>query len=240
MSKVLRVVDANAARRATPEDCAQCPAESLGLFSGAFRTQRAYLVDGFRIVQVAPQELLYRLGDTAEFVFILRYGLMKLVRYSAGGDERIVRLARGGDTVGLEALSGTPYRHTAVALSDTALCRVPARLVLETERNDPRFVDRVMAEMQEELEKADLFLTELCSGAAHARIARLLLHLREGRGDDACFLPMREEIGSLLGVTMETASRIVAEFRRDGLIRPLDDGQRVSLDIPRLEAIAAS
>jgi CRP-like cAMP-binding protein len=240
MSKVLRVVDANAARRATPEDCAQCPAESLGLFSGAFRTQRAYLVDGFRIVQVAPQELLYRLGDTAEFVFILRYGLMKLVRYSAGGDERIVRLARGGDTVGLEALSGTPYRHTAVALSDTALCRVPARLVLETERSDPRFVDRVMAEMQEELEKADLFLTELCSGAAHARIARLLLHLREGRGDDACFLPMREEIGSLLGVTMETASRIVAEFRRDGLIRPLDDGQRVSLDIPRLEAIAAS
>lgn len=240
MSKVLRIVDSNAARRATPEDCAACPAESLGLFSGAFRTQRAYLVEGFRIVQVAPQELLYRLGDAAEFVFILRYGLMKLVRYSAGGDERIVRLARGGDTVGLEALSGNPYRHTAVALSDTALCRVPARLVLETERNDPRFVDRVMAEMQEELEKADLFLTELCSGAAHARIARLLLHLREGRGDEACFLPMREEIGSLLGVTMETASRIVAEFRRDGLIRPLDDGQRVALDIPRLEAIAAS
>jgi len=239
MSKVLRVVDGNAARRATPEDCAQCPAESLGLFSGTFRTQRAYLVEGFRIVQVAPQELLYRLGDAAEFVFILRYGLMKLVRYSAGGDERIVRLARGGDTVGLEALSGNPYRHTAVALSDTALCRVPARLVLETERNDPRFVDRVMTEMQEELEKADLFLTELCSGAAHARIARLLLHLREG-DDDTCFLPMREEIGSLLGVTMETASRIVAEFRRDGLIRPTDDEQRVALDIPRLEAIAAS
>ncbi|HWS11387.1 MAG TPA: helix-turn-helix domain-containing protein, partial [Rhodocyclaceae bacterium] len=109
----------------------------------------------------------------------------------------------------------------------------------ETERNDPRFVDRVMTEMQEELEKADLFLTELCSGAAHARIARLLLHLREG-GDEACFLPMREEIGSLLGVTMETASRIVAEVRRDGLIRPTDDEQRVALDIPRLEAIAAS
>ena len=239
MTKSMRIIGTPSTRRATPQDCAECPAESVGLFSGAFRSRRAYLVNGFRIVQVAPQETLYGMGEAADYVFILRYGLMKLVRHSPAGDDRIVRLAGKGDTLGLEALSVKRYRHTLVALSDTALCRVPAQVILEQEMSDPRFVQRVMTEMQAEIEAADLFLTELSIGTAHARLARLLFHLAEREGHGGCFLPMREEIGALLGITVETASRIVAQFRRAGLIRTAANPQRVVLDVSGLANIAA-
>lgn len=240
MSKPHHTVVAHIARRATTADCAACPAEGVGLFSGAFRAQRTYLVQGFRIVQVAPQETLYRLGDGAEYVFILRYGLVKLVRYSAGGEERIVRLARRGDTIGLEALSSPTYRHTAHAVVETALCRVPSTVILEQEKSDPPFIGRITAEMQRELDQADTFLTELSTGNAHARVARLMLYLAEREGvGESCHMPMREEIGALVGTTMETASRIVSDFRHRGLITPAADAQRVSLDLPALKRIAA-
>jgi len=234
-----RVIATSKIRPATAEDCSLCPAEAIGLFSGTFRGQRSYLIDGFRIVQAAPQQALYGLGDAADYVFILRYGLIKLVRHTAAGNERIVRLAGKGESLGLEALSGKPYRHTAVALSETALCRVPAQVILDQERSDPRFVERVMSEMQTELEAADLFLTDLSTGTAHQRVARLLLHLAQREGGAECFLPMREEIGALLGITMETASRVTAELRRSGLIGLTADPQRVALDVPGLTRVAS-
>jgi CRP-like cAMP-binding protein len=232
-------VGVHASRRATPADCATCPAEGIGLFSGAFRAQRAYLIEGFRILQLAPQDTLYRYGDTAECVFILRYGMIKLLRYSSGGEERIVRLARRGDTIGLDALSGTACRHTAVAVTPTALCRVPTRVVIDEEKADPRFIDRVMAEMQGELDQADLFLTELSTGNAHSRVARLMLYLAEREQGRDCFIPMREDIGALLGITMETASRIVSEFRHRGLIRGSKDAQRILFDVAEMQRVAA-
>jgi CRP-like cAMP-binding protein len=239
MTKPQRSIAVRSSRRATPADCASCPAEGIGLFSGTFRAQRAYLIEGFRILQVGPQETLFRYGDSADCVYILRYGLMKLVRYSSGGEERIVRLMRKGDTVGLEALSGTPCRHTAIAVTETALCRVPTQVILEEEKADPRFIDRVMAEMQRDLDQADHFLTELSTGNAHARVARLMLYLAEREGEGDCFMPMREEIGALLGMTMETASRIVSDFRHRGLIRAAKDPQRMALDVKALEKVAA-
>jgi CRP-like cAMP-binding protein len=239
MSKAHYPVIAHTVRAATPADCAVCPAEGIGLFSGEFRVQRSYLVEGFRIVQVPFQGTLYRFGDAADYVFLLRYGLMKLVRYSAAGEERIVRLARAGDTIGLEALTGDSYRHAAKAISVSALCRVPKKVILEEKQAEPQFIDRVMVEMQREIEQADLFLTELSTGSAEARVARLLLYLSEREDERACTLPMREEIGALLGVTMETASRIVADLRRRGLVQPTEDVRRIVLDAAALRRIAA-
>jgi CRP-like cAMP-binding protein len=93
--------------------------------------------------------------------------------------------------------------------------------------------------MQREIEQADLFLTELSTGSAEARVARLLLYLSEREDERACTLPMREEIGALLGVTMETASRIVADLRRRGLVQPTEDVRRIVLDAAALRRIAA-
>jgi CRP-like cAMP-binding protein len=112
-------------------------------------------------------------------------------------------------------------------------------VVIDEEKADPRFIDRVMAEMQGELDQADLFLTELSTGNAHSRVARLMLYLAELEQGRDCFIPMREDIGALLGITMETASRIVSEFRHRGLIRGSKDAQRILFDVAEMQRVAA-
>jgi CRP-like cAMP-binding protein len=117
---------------------------------------------------------------------------------------------------------------------------VPSAVILEQEKSDPRFIARVTVEMQRELDQADVFLTELSTGSAHVRVARLMLYLAEREGEGACcYMPMREEIGALVGITMETASRIVSDFRHRGLITPAVDAQRINLDLASLKRIAA-
>lgn len=205
-------------RLATRADCEACPARHVDLFAGENRVEREHLITQFRIGAFAPKETIYRMGDPGEFVYLLRFGLVKLVRYSASGDERIVGLARTGDTIGLAALLAQPYRRNAMAISRCEVCRVPAELLRSYNRAQPGFVPKLLAAYQTNLDLADTFLTELSTGSAHARVARLLLFLCAKHDHAESPLISREEMGSLLGLTTETASRIVAEFRRAGAL----------------------
>ncbi|OIQ81648.1 bacterial regulatory protein, crp family [mine drainage metagenome] len=72
--------------------------------------------------------------------------------------------------------------------------------------------------MQQQLDTADQFITEFSTGSAEARVARLLLFLESTSTGVYCELLGREEMASILGITTETASRIMADFRRRGLV----------------------
>jgi CRP-like cAMP-binding protein len=224
-------------RPVTPTDCLACLARSVDLFSGANCADRAELLGSFRIAALQPREILYHMGDRAEYVYQVRSGLVKLVRYSAGGAERIVQLARTGDTIGLAALCQTQYRRSAIAMSHCEVCRVPAELVLAYNRRHPEFVASILVQYQRGIDVADTFLAELSTGSAHARVARLILFLAERNDREESPLATREEMGSLLGLTTETASRVMAEFRRDGLIE-VTAPDRCRCDIAALEKIA--
>ena len=95
-----------------------------------------------------------------------------------------------------------------------------------------------MGQWQRALTDADAWLTKLSTGAAKKRMANLLMRLRE-QDTDECYLFSREDMGSILSITIETASRTISEFKRLKLmteIRP----NHFSLDIEGLEAIIAS
>ena len=220
-------------------DCFGCPARHVDLFAGEDRTQREHLVASFRIGVYAPKESIYRVGEVGESVFLVRFGLIKLVRHSSSGTERIVQLARTGDTIGMTSLLREPYHRTAIAMSNTEVCRVPAEFVLNYNRDNPDFLGKLLAEYQANLDAADTFLTELSTGSARARVARLLLFLTEKHDHGESPLISREEMGSLLGLTTETASRVMAEFRREGVIKMIDEHHdRCHSDVAALAKIA--
>jgi len=224
-------------RQVTPADCVSCPAHGRGLFAAIAPAERDKLVGAFRIATFNPRETIYHVGDPGEYVFILHFGLVKLLRYSASGAERIVGLARSGDTIGLAALSQVAYRRTAVAMSACEICRVPAALVRDYNRRHPEFMAAILERYLASSDMADTFLTELSTGSAHQRLARLLLYLTEKHDHNEAPLLTREEMGALLGITTETASRITAEFRRGGLIAVLG-ADRCRCNTEALERIA--
>lgn len=224
-------------RPATALDCAGCPAHHHGLFSHLAPGERSKLVESFRIAPFAARDVIYHMGDPGEYVFILHFGLVKLLRYSSSGAERIVGLARSGDTIGMASLSQIPYRRTAVAMSRCEVCRVPAGLIRDYNQHHPEFISTLLERYQASIEMADTFLTELSTGSAHERLARLLLFLTEKHDHNEAPLLSREEMGALLGITTETASRITAEFRRKGLIEAVA-AERCRCNTEALQRIA--
>ncbi len=202
-------------------NCARCGIRYLMLFSelpeSAF-SELLYPIDNLVYEAGVP---LYEEGRPGNAVYSIRQGLVKLVSRVDGGDERIVRLVGFGSTIGLELLdSGAPYRHTAIALDKLDVCRIPVPTILELEARFPNLCQQIRQRLQQELGQADLWISALNTGPARRRLAHLLLIQTEIGADRRGNIQLlrRDDIASIIGVSTETASRIIAEFKRDGLL----------------------
>ncbi len=165
---------------------------------------------------------IYNLNEPGRHVFTLRRGAVKLQQLLANGSSRVVRVLKSGDFLGLEALLDKPYAHTAIALHDADICRIPVELIHKLNTGETPLYQELLLRWQQHLDQADAFITELSTGSSHARTARLLLMLDGHTGAlGACPLS-REDMGQILGITTETASRIVAEFKRLGFVTEID------------------
>lgn len=139
--------------------------------------------------------------------------------------------------IGLETLVEDRYEHDAIAIHHTEICRYPARVVRVLGRENPKLYHELMARWQRALSEADTWLTELSTGSARQRVARLLLRLVHNRVGSECKLFCREDMGAMLGITTETASRTIAEYKRRGLL--VEIGPNAVLpDVPNLRRIA--
>lgn len=217
-------------------DCLNCAMRSSVLFAGLRDEDCDAIARPIDDLTVPAQDFLYRAGSAASAIFTVRSGLIKLVQYLPDGKQRIVRLLRGTDVTGLEAMLGQPYQHDAIVLQKADICRIPLEVVQQLEDRNPRIRKELMTRWQRALEEADVWLTQLSTGSARARMARLLLRLVE-KGD-RCNLFSREDMGAMLGITTETASRIIAEFKRSGAIGE-GEGDAVRCDVPQLKTLAA-
>jgi CRP/FNR family transcriptional regulator len=218
-------------------DCLNCTLRTSVLFAGLEKKDFEQIHQPIDQFTLAPGALLYRAGDPATHMYTVRSGLVKLVQYLPDGSQRIVRLVRSTDVTGLESLLGQPYQHHAVALQPTEVCSLPVAVVEQLSRGNPALHRELLSRWQRALSEADAWLTQLSTGSSKQRTARLLLRLADDRSDRECIIPSREDMGAMLGITTETASRTIAEFKRRGLIaeaRP----NRFLLDITRLRQIA--
>jgi CRP-like cAMP-binding protein len=217
-------------------DCLNCSLRTSVLFAGLKEPDFERIHDPIDQFALKAGTILYHAGDRGDFMFTVRSGALKLVQYLPDGSQRIVRIARATDVLGLEGLLDGTYQHEAVVLQPTELCRFPARVVRELGQQNPDLHRELMARWQRALSEADAWLTELSTGSARQRVARLLLRLVRDRETSECQLFSREDMGAMLGVTTETASRTIAEFKRQSLLVETAPNLFL-LDIPNLRRI---
>ena len=199
-------------------NCAQCPIRSRTLFACLPDSALDQIRIAIDNVSYPAHATLFKAGTKDNAVFSIRQGKIKLVRQLANGTLRTVRLLRQGDTLGLEALQNLPYRHSAIAVTEARICRIPMAVIHTLKQQHPELEQQLIMHMQQQLDTADQFITEFSTGSAEARVARLLLFLESTSTGVYCELLGREEMASILGITTETASRIMADFRRRGLV----------------------
>ncbi|HYH22674.1 MAG TPA: Crp/Fnr family transcriptional regulator [Azospirillum sp.] len=228
----------DAAWKGTAE-CRNCGIRDLVLFADL-------AAPDFNLIHLPIDELvfqpgatLYDAGDDGRSLFTIRSGLVKLVQYLPDGTQRIVRLLRRGSVAGLEILVGAPYEHTAIALQSVSVCRIPHDVVERLNRETPRLHNQLMQRWHQALRQADEWLTELSTGSARQRLSRLLLQLSADEPERPVRIFGREDLGAMLGITMETASRTVAEFKRAGLITETAPNMAVC-NVPALREAAGA
>jgi CRP/FNR family transcriptional regulator len=200
-------------------DCKTCSIRESVLFAKLEESIFERIHQPIDQITLSNGSTLYRAGQAGNQLFTLRHGLIKLVQYLPDGNQRIVRLARDTDLIGLEALLGQTYQHDAIALQHCELCTLPVSVVKHLATENPGLQTELLNRWQLALSEADAWLTELSTGSARQRVARLLLRLSRQSENNTCTLFSREDMGSMLGVTTETASRTIAEFRRQGLLK---------------------
>lgn len=199
-------------------DCKHCPIREQVLFAKVPDEELDHVLQPIDNLSFTPKSDIYERGDSAEAVYTIRRGVVKLTRPLANGARRVVRLLHVGDAIGLEALIEPEYRHTASVVNGANLCRIPVSVVEQLLARYDVLRNEVLRRWQRNLDQADRFISELSTGPSQTRMARLLL-MDEGHTDSVCSTAFsREDLGEMLGITTETASRIIAEFKRQGLL----------------------
>lgn len=217
--------------------CRYCAARNSALFAGLDELDFRHIRQPIKEVTLSPPDALYRMSEPGSTLFTLRSGVMKLVQYLPDGSQRIVRLLRDGDALGLETLVDLLYQHDAIALTDCEICAIPVEVIDLLGREQPGLYRKLMAHWQQALSEAEAWLTEFTTGTARQRVARLLLRLACPAQHSHLPLFGREDMGAMVGLTTETVSRTIAELRRQGLLR--DRGANLQeCDRERLQRIA--
>ncbi len=219
-------------------DCRNCGICDMVLFADLHEEDFNLIHAPIDDLEYPAGQPLVRLGETATSLYTLRSGMVKLVRNTVDGRQRIVRVLRAGDIIGLEALMGPTYESDAIALSPAKACRIPLQVIQRLNRETPRLHQRLLEKWHRSLKEADDWLADLNFGNARQRVAGLILKMRSEHDATVATLFSREDMGAMLDLKLETVSRTLNAFAREGLIEPLDKQGRVYrvLDEQRLSA----
>lgn len=206
--------------------CHSCGVRESSLCSGMTDDEFSHINLAIEEINFPAGAALFRQGDDGRYIFSVRQGMVKLNRLRQNGNQRIMRILRPGDVAGLEAVVATHYEYDAVALDRVDACRIPVEVIQQLDSESPRLHKKLLQRWHQTLLEADEWMSELTFGTARARLARLLLKMRNPAQPDLSTLFSREDIGSMLCMTMETASRTINAFQREGKISSLDAGGR--------------
>ncbi len=228
--------DSRTAYHPQAQVCLACGVRQFALFGVLDEVALQSIHHRIADLTLQPGDHLFDGEEPGGAVYTLRSGVLRLERSSESGERRILRLAGRTDLVGLESLLGQTYASDAVACTAVKACRIPKALIEELWSGHPELARDLMKRWQRALDDAEEWLTELARGSARHRMLRLLLKLSEfGDQDGAVWLPTRQEMGAMLDLTFETASRVLSAFRKEGVLRVLDS-RTASLSMPHLLA----
>jgi len=211
-------------------DCRSCGIRDMVLFADLNEQDFSAMHTPIDDMSFQPDAVLYTEGQSAQGLFTLRKGTVKLVRATVDGRERIVRVLRPGDVIGLESLVTGRYDSEAVAMAAVSVCRIPLSVINHLFANSPRLHLRMMQKWQQALKDADDWLVELNFGSARQRVASLALKMRHPEQPKFTAFFARDDMGAMLNLKLETVSREISGLIRDGALRACDkQGRRYEI-----------
>ena len=174
--------------------------------------------------QVGRGDTLFRAGDEFQSLFAVRTGFFKTCVSSEDGRDQVTGFQMAGELLGLDGISTDNHTCDAVALEDSQVCVIPYDQLEGLSREFSELQHQFHKIMSREIVRDHGVMLLLGSMRAEERLAAFLLNLTQrlqARGFSASALILRmtrEEIGSYLGLKLETVSRTFSKFQDDGIL----------------------
>ena len=185
---------------------------------------------------------LFSNGDRFDALYAIRTGFFKTRITTEDGRDQVTGFQMAGEIIGLDGIVADRHSCDAVALEDAEVCEMPYGRIEELSREVPALQTHVHKIMSREIVREHGVMLLLGSMRAEERLAAFLLNLVQrlhARGFSHSELVLRmtrEEIGSYLGLKLETVSRTFSKFAEDGLIEVKHRHVRI-LDLEALRTL---
>jgi len=169
-------------------------------------------------------QALYRSGDHFSALYAVRTGVFKTTVSNEEGRDHVTGFQMAGEIMGLDGMASDRYSCDAIALEDAEVCIMPFGKIEDLSREIKALQTHLHRIMSREIVRDQNIMLLLGTMRAEERLAAFLVNLGQrlqARGfssTDMVLRMTREEIGSYLGLKLETVSRTFSKFVEDGLI----------------------
>jgi CRP/FNR family transcriptional regulator len=190
-------------------------------------------------------ESVFHAGDPFSAIYAVRSGCFKTTQADAAGREQVMGFFMRGELFGLDGLGPVRYQCTASALEDSEVIVLPFALMEDMARDNRAMQHQMHAVLCREVTRGYGVMMLLGSLGAEARLGTFLLNLsmrlaRLGYSPTDFVLRMtREDIGSYLGLKLETVSRLFSKLHKMGLLDVQQKHVRI-LDSQGLQRVLAT
>ena len=176
---------------------------------------------------------LVKAGDKFNSLYAVRAGSFKSFVSSKDGEEQIIGFHFPGDIIGFDALRENAHQSYTQALETAMVCELPYETLDKMAVQFPKLRHQLMSFMSAEIKQDHDLMMLLNKRTAEERLIYFLAHLSK-RFEDRGFSPRqfnlsmtRNEIGNYLGLTVETISRLLTRFQKEGIIKV--DGKLITI-----------
>lgn len=203
--------------------CVSCASRSLTICRVLESHQLAEVESAATVARLDAGATLFEQGDDARHVYNVTAGTIRLSRTLADGRRQITGFMLPGDFIGLSVRM--VHAYSAEAIGPCQVCRFTASQMRDLMEHLPRLEHELFDRARDELDAAQDQMLLLGRKSPMEKVASFLLDLahrceRWGDHADRVRLDMtRTDIADYLGLTIETVSRTLSQFARDGLIR---------------------
>ncbi|MDB5840396.1 MAG: transcriptional regulator [Herminiimonas sp.] len=194
--------------------------------------------------RIAKDERLYQMGEPFTNLYAIRLGHFKTLQINASGGQQITGFQMAGELLGMDAISTDRHHCDAAALEDSEVCEIPFALLEELLSHIPTLLHHFHRIMSQEITREQSVMLLLGNMRAEQRFAVFLVNLSAryaARGYSSTSFQLRmsrEDIGNYLGLTIESISRLLSRFKKQGWLK-VDKREVQLLNPAMLKALAA-
>jgi len=202
-----------------------CRIKDNTLFSDLTDEQLEVFKEAVKTSLHKKRDVIFVEGDPCPGFYVVKSGRVKLLKTSRDGKEQIIKILQPGELLGMETFyDGKRYGNTAMAMDDCEICFIEKRTFFDIIGRHPTIAKKIIIALSKELDNAYSKIGTMGLLNAKEKMAHLLYTLAKDYGSNENgriklnLSLSRLEIAELLGITQETAIRLLKSFKDDGII----------------------